>query len=406
MNACGLIVEYNPFHNGHYYHLEQSKQATNSDCMIAVMSGNFLQRGEPAITDKFHRARVAVQQGVDIVVELPFIYAVQNSDLFARGAVSILAALGVKSLCFGSESGQINDFINAYKLFQNKQERYKLELKKQLSYGISFPEASRQAYQAIGLTQGSIDLSQPNNILGFSYLKSIYQNNFSIRPMTIKRTKNNYHDKEIKNEIASATSIRKELVAYNKVTTLAKEALPSKMIEGLDEYKQYSGLWHHWEHYFNILQYRVLTMTEAELRQVHGVDEGLEYRLKRTASKATSFDSWMNDVKTKRYTWTRLQRMFAHILVNTKKESIVSLTEEKLPYIRLLAMTDKGQAYLNQIKKSMEIPIITGLKNGRHQISAIESQASYAYYSVVSPIQRRKLYKQELNPPYILNKRS
>ncbi|WP_226037923.1 nucleotidyltransferase [Aquibacillus saliphilus] len=403
MNACGLIVEYNPFHNGHYYHLEQSKKATNADCMIAVMSGDFLQRGEPAIIDKFKRAQIAVKQGVDIVVELPFIYSVQNSDLFAKGAVSTLAALGVSSLCFGSESGEINDFINAYNIFQTKQEDFKHELKRQLTLGVSFPEASRQAYQSIGLTQGNIDLSQPNNILGFSYLKSIYQNNYPIRPVTIKRTKNNYHDQDINNQIASATSIRKEIIDNNQITPIAGEALPSSMIEGLIEYKQHSGVWHYFEHYFDLIHYRVLTMSETELRQINGVDEGLEHRLKRTAQEATSFDSWMHDIKTKRYTWTRLQRMFTHILVNTTKESILSLTNEPLPYVRLLAMTKNGQAYLNKAKKHMEIPLITTLKDRYHPVASIEKQASDSYYSIINPIKRKKLRKQEIGPPYIVD---
>src|SRR5699024_6921231 len=173
MKACGLVVEYNPFHFGHLHHLTSSKTLTNADCMIAVMSGNFLQRGEPAIMDKCHRTTAALASGVDIVIELPYSYAVQNSTLFAEGAIKSLHQLGVSSICFGSETGSIEPFSQASTYIQRHQETYQEALQRYLKQGDAFPSASSKAYKEIGLS--ALDLSKPNNILGLSYVQAIHK---------------------------------------------------------------------------------------------------------------------------------------------------------------------------------------------------------------------------------------
>src|SRR5690625_3404959 len=173
VKACGLIVEYNPLHNGHLYHIKEARNISQAECMIAVMSGSFLQRGEPAIIDKFHRTNAALASGVDIVLELPYPYAVQSSDLFAKGSVKTLYEVGVENICFGSEQGDISHFITSYNIYKDHQDTYRHELKNYLQQGMSFPQASKHAYKKIGLTHQDMDLSQPNNILGFSYIKTI-----------------------------------------------------------------------------------------------------------------------------------------------------------------------------------------------------------------------------------------
>src|SRR5690625_6062685 len=170
MRACGLIVEYNPLHNGHVYHIQSAKKVSKADCMIAVMSGPFLQRGEPAIIDKFHRAKAALASGVDIILELPYPYAVQSSHLFAKGSVHSLAERGVSSICFGSESGDISTSTTGYHSWKENDGIYTDRLKRYLSAGHSFPLASMKALEFIGLTTGQMDLSQSNNILGFSFV--------------------------------------------------------------------------------------------------------------------------------------------------------------------------------------------------------------------------------------------
>lgn len=404
MNACGLIVEYNPFHNGHYYHIQEAKKVSGADCIIAVMSGNFLQRGEPAIIDKFHRTKAALASGADIILELPYVFAVQNSDHFAAGAVNVLNEIGVSSICFGSESGEISHFTNSYKAFQKQKSTYNQELKKWLDDGYSFPEASMHAYKAIGLSNDEFDLSLPNNILGYSYVKAILDNNLSIRPLTIKRYQNDFHEAEITNPIASATSIRKEMFSQDqKVTPKVSAALPRETVTQLEKYKLASGTLHDWEHYFTLLNYRVQTMSGEELHEIQGVDEGLEHRIKKTAKSADNMIDWIVSVKSRRYTWTRIQRMFIHILTHTKRADLTPYLEKSfhLPYIRLLGMTKRGQAYLNNIKKDIEVEIITGITRHIHPMLQMEERATNAYYSMLVPASRKKLFRQELAGPII-----
>lgn len=399
MNACGLIVEYNPFHNGHLHHIEQARKASEAECIIAVMSGSFLQRGEPAIMDKFHRTLAALKSGVDIVVELPYTYAVESSHLFAAGSVKTLHEIGVSSICFGSESGDVTDFINSYHYFQQHKNAYRTTLKKALDQGKSYPSASKDAYQEIGLTTEAIDLTKPNNILGYSYVKAIKDNHLPVQPLTIKRTKSGYHDESISGTIASATSIRNEILTENQLTENVQHALPASTIHQLNAYYAKTSLWHTWENYFPLLHYRVQTMSAADLKNIHGVDEGLEYRIKTTAKHATSMHDWINAIKTKRYTWTRIQRMFVHLLVNTTKQTIQPITEtQPIPYVRLLGMNETGQSYLNRVKSHMDVPLISSLQQHEGVIMKMEEKATHAYYSVLPAKIQQKLWKQEIQP--------
>ncbi|ASK63599.1 hypothetical protein CFK37_16250 [Virgibacillus phasianinus] len=403
MDACGLVVEYNPFHNGHQHHLNEAKKESGASCMIAVMSGNFLQRGEPAIIDKFYRTKAALASGIDLVLELPYVYAVQSSDLFAKGSVQTLNEIGVSSICFGSESGTTSNFISSYQIFKEREAIFKEKLQENLTSGLAFPEASKYAYKEIGLTSDAMDLSQPNNILGFSYVKTILDKSLPIRPFTVQRMKSGYHDQTIRNSIASATSIRKQLFHDGSITEQTAVTMPEETSKELKTYHDNTNIWHNFENYFYLLHYRVITMSATELAQIHGVDEGLEYRIKKTAQFAMSLYDWIKAIKTKRYTWTRIQRIFIHILTNTKKEDIQPVKENPtVPYVRLLGMTKKGQAYLNQQKKKMDVPLISKLSHNLDPLLAVEEKASNAYYSVLHPSLQRKFIGQELGPPIIL----
>jgi predicted nucleotidyltransferase len=399
MNACGLIVEYNPFHNGHVYHIEAAKKTSGADCIVAVMSGNFLQRGEPAIIDKYSRTRAALQSGVDLVIELPYLYAVQNSDIFARGAVSILHEAGVSTICFGSESGEISNFKESYRAIQKNKATYETELATRLDEGLSFPEANKYAYRAIGASSG-IDLTKPNNILGFSYIKAIYEQMLPVDPLTIKRKNNQFHDTTLTGNIASATSIRKQLLNEKNSLSSIQQTIPEGTEEELQHYQRTAGMWHEWELYFPLLHYRVLTMSEGELREIHGVDEGIEHRIKKFAKEATSMEEWIQLIKTKRYTWTRIQRLFTHILTNTKKQQMASLKQEKSPpYLRILGFTKKGQAFLKSKREDITAPFIFSLKKNAHPLLAADERAVRAYYSVLAPHRRKQLFQQEFSPP-------
>lgn len=403
MNACGLIVEYNPFHNGHLYHARQAKKITNADVLIAVMSGSFLQRGEPAIVDKYHRTKMALNSGIDLVIELPYGYAVQSSNLFAFGSVQSLHQLGVEQLCFGSESGDIQSFLNHYHMLQENKAQYQHTLKEYLTQGLPFPVANKKVLEKI-IPANTIDFSKPNNILGFSYIRQILEQELDIQACTIKRIKNDYHDTEITNSITSATSIRTKIIDQKENINKIKETMPFQSTKQLQSYYNKTKTWHHWELYFPYLQYKIGTMTPEELVTIEGIDEGIEYRIKKFTKKAVTFYDLMQKIKTKRYTWTRLQRMFLHILTNTKKEEMKSIKESRsIPYIRLLGMNKNGQLFLNQKKSNLSIPIVSSYQREMHPLLKIEERASYTYYSIIPPQIRRHLFKQEIQGPIILN---
>lgn len=400
MKACGLIVEYNPFHYGHLHHLTSSKKLANADCMIAVMSGNFLQRGEPAIMDKFYRTKAALQAGVDIVIELPYSYAVQNSSLFAEGAVKSLHQLGVDSICFGSETGSITPFLQATTYITQHQATYKKALQRFLKQGEAFPVASSKAYDEIGLTE--LDLHKPNNILGLGYVQAIQHYNYPIEALTTKRIQNDYHDAAITTPIASATSIRQEIEDHG-LSPKVLDTVPSTTYDIFASYKQQAGIWHNWECYFPYLQYQVVTNTEKKIKAIQGVDEGLEYRLKQTCLQATSFRHWLHIMKTKRYTQTRLQRMFVHLLTNTTKEDIKEFNSKStIPYIRLLGFNKTGRTYLRDQKKQMDCPIYSNLNSQNKSDLFLDEKATNTYYLALKPKRRITLRQQEFQLPIMM----
>ncbi|MFC4404681.1 nucleotidyltransferase [Gracilibacillus xinjiangensis] len=397
MQGCGLIVEYNPFHNGHKYHLNQSRIISGADCMIAVMSGNFLQRGEPAVIDKHHRAKLAVTQGVDLVIELPYYYAVQHSELFAEGAIKLLSALKANYICFGSEHGEINGFHEMIKLLRSNQTEYETQLKLSLHQGNSYPKAHEIAWRQIGGEHLSIDYTKPNNILGTQYLLKILQIDSLIQPLTIKRQQNNYHDQAISTPFASATSIRKELLSDHPLRKI-EDSVPSETLDILNKYKSNYGCWHDWEQYFPFLHYRILTMHPDELKQIHGMKEGLENRLIRSMTDASSFEQFMTNVKTKRYTWTSLQRVLTNILTNTTKSEI-EIKLSSPPPLRILAMSQIGKRYLNHLKEYD--PIFYTSNKKPYPDYGLDNRVTSAYYSILNTEKQLTAKKQDFKPPYM-----
>lgn len=401
MEAVGVVVEYNPFHNGHFYHLQMAKKISKAEIVIAVMSGNFLQRGEPALVSKWSRTKMALQAGVDLVIELPYVFSVQKADNFSYGAVYLLNALKCRSICFGSESGSIDDFYHTYRVIQEHKETYEENIRALIKTGVSYPKALSQAFeQIISSNKSLVDLSKPNNILGYQYLVAAMKINPNLTFYTIERKNSHYHDKIPKDaEFASATAIRNMLENTEDMTSI-QNFVPDFTMNELLSYKTSFGQFHHWKLYWPLLQYRILSMSIEELQNIYDVEEGLENRIKKAALTATDFHSFMNQVKTKRYTWTRLQRICIHILTNTYKQDILAL--EKSPaYARLLGMSGNGRLYLSKIKKELDIPVISKLSQYEDSMLEKDIKATYIYAQGLEEPARSKLRSMEFNQPPI-----
>ncbi|WP_223700338.1 nucleotidyltransferase [Sutcliffiella deserti] len=369
MRSLGVVVEYNPFHNGHMFHLEESIKMTNADVVIAVMSGQFLQRGEPALVSKWTRTKMALINGVDIVIELPYAFATQKAELFASGAISILTGLNCETVCFGSEQGNIKDFERTINLMNDKKEEYDTLVQSFSQEGNSFPKAASLAFSTLTKDVHVLDLTKPNNILGYHYVKAIKEQHSPLHAFTIERTNAGYHDPEFNSStIASATSIRKALFENNGNINTVGQYVPNGTYQLLSHYLKSTGGFHRWEDYFDLLKYRVLCSTASELSEIYEVEEGLEYRLQQCMKESKNYVEFMTKLKTKRYTWTRLQRMCTHLLTNTNKEKMQKVSQNKQSdYIRLLGMSEKGQAYLKQTKKDLGLPLVS-------KVSALESE--------------------------------
>jgi predicted nucleotidyltransferase len=379
MKSVGVIVEYNPFHNGHAFHLEEAKKATDADVVLAAMSGNFLQRGEPALVSKWTRAKMALSAGVDIVFELPYQYATQQAEIFANGSVSLLGAAGCDSICFGSESGKIDAFEDTYLFMQKNDDLFQQRVREHSQMGVSYPKALSLAFQDLGANDRMIDLSKPNNILGFQYLKAAKRLGRHVQILTVTRKNAGYHDEDFSSEtIASATSIRKALFSENGELDEIQRFVPISTYEQLVEYKRALGDFHHWEQYFPYLKFRLLQSSPAELKTIYEVEEGIENRLLSHVAGAVTFSEFMSRIKTKRYTWTRLQRICLHILVNAKKTEM-AVNGEGVPYLRLLGMTEKGREYLNRRKNQFSAPLISNVSSYKGREMDLDLRAAKIY---------------------------
>lgn len=378
MKATGLIVEYNPFHNGHLYHLTESLKQSQADVLIVVMSGHFTQRGEPTIVNKWERAKMALLNGADLVVELPYVYSCQSADLFAKGAVSILTHLRVNELIFGSESGNINELLTLDRIMQEDQ--FQKKLKQQLKAGLSLPKAGAATLESFNLNHELA--TSPNNTLGLYYLKAIRELNSPITAGTLTRIHSDYRDlAPTHHAISSATSIRNLSEKGQAIDAF----VPKNVAHLLKEHYELTATYHTWEAYFPFLKQKILTLTPKGLLGIHDVEEGLENRLYAAMIKSSSFEEFMNHVKTKRYTRTRIQRICAHILTQTEKTWIRALQiENGAPYVRILGSTPTGKRYLKQIKKEVTVPIYSKFELKAHEILKHE-QAVTAAYSAILP---------------------
>ena len=373
MNVVGLVTEHNPFHNGHLYHVQEARKACDADLVISVMSGHFLQRGEPALFNKWARAKMAVLAGVDMVIELPTAFSVRSASAFARGAVEILNATGIVShICFGSEAGCLDELWPAARLLADEPPVFKQKLASFLDQGVSFPKARAMAiadYLAADDRDGaSANLySSPNNILGIEYMKAIESTGSHIKPVTIKRIAAGYHDSEIEDysgledylAIASATSIRQELSFTNELNRKVSTVVPKTTLETMEQEIASGHGPVFLANYATTLFYLLRTRPKEWLAEIYEVTEGLENRLHSMAQSAESVEGLLKNLKTKRYTWTRLQRILSYIMLEYTKSLAHTFDQTGPLYLRILGLSDKGRRILKTVKKQGNLPVIT-----------------------------------------------
>lgn len=375
MKVVGLITEYNPFHNGHKYHLDKSKELTSASHTIAVMSGNFLQRGEPALLDKWERGRIAVKEGVDLVIELPTIYSCNSAEFFASGSINLLDSLNIVDyVCFGSEGGNLKNINLISDLLVDEPPKFKSNLKEHLNKGCPFPVARENAIREyLGDNIENINsLNSPNFILGIEYLKALKFLNSTITPLTIKRIKADYNSTEIKDEICSATAIRNLLEESLEHINMIKNVVPSNSYEMINNAIQKGKGPIFIKDLEQIILYKLRFASTNDLKSIHDVVEGLENRFKKAAKLSTNYHDLMQHLKTKRYTMTRLKRILIKAILGISKRDVNTLAKNSKPqYIRVLGFNNRGAELLKIIKQTSSLPIITNLKrfNPQNQYS-------------------------------------
>ncbi|MFD1031081.1 nucleotidyltransferase [Metaplanococcus flavidus] len=378
MKAAGIVVEYNPFHNGHLHHARSAKESSGADILIAVMSGQFLQRGEPAFADKWKRTEMALASGVDLVIELPYVYATAQASDFARGAITLLDAIGCESFCFGSEQGNIDPFLKSRQLLNSKNLLYQQEIHDAIQSGISYPKALNKAYQTVtDGEEGVADLSKPNNILGYHYIEAADRISSSMRPLTIQRIGANYHEPITEGmSIASATGIRNAFFEGGSIKELAKY-LPAPSLQALQSFAGEYGHFGSWETFYPMLRYTILKDRPANLRRFAEVTEGIENLIYEAARKEQDFESFLALVKSKRFTRTRIQRMLTHIYTGFTWEQLKSFNQPS--YLRLLGMTKAGRHYLHAQKKNITLPMISRAADLTDDLGKLDIHASSLY---------------------------
>ena len=353
-NVIGLIVEYNPFHNGHLHHIQEIDRLFEDNIKIAVMSGDYVQRGEPSLINKFEKTKIALSQGVDIVIELPAFYSTQSAEIFAKGSINLLNKLSCSHIVFGSESNDLEKLKRIATISMTKE--FELSLKKFLAEGFSYPTAFSKALFDEKL--GS------NDILALEYLKAIKAINPKIEAYCIKREKTGYYDDE-KDNFASATHIRKILLDYNK----KKEDKLNKIKNLVPEFsykilEENFGVFSCLSDFYDLIKYNIIK-NHSNLKNIQDLEVGLENRLYKYSLENSNFDEFFNNILTKRLTISRLQRILLHSLFNLT-ETITEKVKNKIPFVKILGFSTKGQEYLNYLKKSdnySERKILTSNRN-------------------------------------------
>lgn len=356
-----IVAEYNPLHNGHLYHLQKSKKMLNPDYSICIMSGNFCERGNVSIIDKWSKTEIALKCGFDLVIELPVLYSISSAENFAEGAVKILDAFGLNvTLSFGSECGNLDVLNNIADVLYNEPHEFKTILMHELSKGLSYPKARENALLIYlnDVRKYANVLSEPNNILAIEYLKAIKKLKSNVNAYTIKRIDAGYNSLKIKDRLASGTAIR-NLIKNGKDI---KKLIPSASYKTITENLENGKLIYDLSMFEKEIIYTLRKMSVQEIANLQDVTEGLENSIKQAANNCNSLEDLINSVKSKRYTRSRIQRILLYAILNITKKDIQDSYKVK-PYIRVLGVSKHGKTLLSEISNyNTKYPIITSIK--------------------------------------------
>lgn len=379
MHKIGIICEYNPFHNGHLYQIKKIKETYKDSLIIVCLSSCFMQRGEASILNKWDKTRLAIESGVDLVLELPFAFATQYQDIFAKGALTILNHLKIDTLVFGSECDDVELLKNLASV-QLKDESYNYLVKRYLDLGLNYPTSlSKALFDITG-----VKLDKPNDLLALAYVKEIIKNNYDIEPFSIRRT-SDYHNSNLDSDIVSASTIRKLL----KDGVNVNNYLPYNIYDYLSEIDE--------DKYFALLKYQIINNVDC-LDKFQTVDEGIENRIIKYINMVNSKEELILKVKSKRYTYNKINRMFTHILTNFTKEDAKNL---EIEYLRVLGFNTRGKNYLNKIKKDIDIPIINKYIPNMYKCLDIEFRVSLIYSLILKDKGDDFLKREYRNKPVI-----
>lgn len=370
MRIIGIVAEYNPFHNGHKYQIDKIKEKYKDSLIIICMSSTFTQRGNLSILNKWDKTKIALNNGADIIVELPYLYSTQSSDIFAKYSIKLLNELKIDKLCFGSESDNIDDIVNNAKI-QVYNKDFDIKVKEYLDTGINYPTALNSALKDLNGTS----INTPNDLLALSYTKEILKNKYNIDLLNIKRT-SDYHDILSNDEIISASNIRNKLLnnidIENFVPLDTYNILKNKKINNK---------------YFEYLKYKIIS--ESDLEKYLDVDEGLNKRIKDSIFKSNNLEELIQNIKTKRYTYNKISRMLNHILCSLTKEENKSIKD--LEYIRILGFSNKGQKYLSNIKKEINTSILNKYDTNKYKTLEIEKRVTNIYSLIYEDINAQEI---------------
>lgn len=384
----GIVVEYNPFHNGHKYHLKNAK--TIGDIVIGVISGDYVQRGEPSIINRWERARMALKEGVDIVCELPCFYSCQSAELFARGSIGILYFLGVENILFGSESDRLEELKKIVAM--TKEKKFQEEIKKQMELGVSYPNAFNKTLKEFFNDRVEIN---SNDILGIEYLKAIEYYGNNIQAITLKREGGGYYSEIGEDKIISATGIRKAIFEGKKI----EKYIPKNSYEILREQIEKNSITNI-SKFYPLIRYAILAKKET-LIDIQDVEIGFEKRLYEMAMKYDNYSEFFTNLLTKRYTMGRTQRILIHILLNITKEDTRYL-KENIPYVRIMGFSQLGKKYLKKYLKENkeklgEIEVLTSFKNiqkklNEKQLKFLElNERASTIYKIINNYEENKI---------------